>query len=171
LGTLAVEIRPLIENELGIVEKLLNFDWGNLQKHAKRLKMQQRDELVYLIAWVEGQTVGHAVLEWAGKVHAALACKVRNCPNIDDLFVHSEHRSNGVGSQLLDRAQNKAVQRRYGCIGLGVAVDNHRARRLYKCLGYSETGVGEYIDRWQYTDRDGRRRWRQESCNYLVKSL
>jgi GNAT superfamily N-acetyltransferase len=171
LGTLTVEIRPLVEEELGIVEGLLNFDWGNSQKHAKRLEMQQCDELIYLIAWVEGQAVGHAVLEWAGKVHVALAHKIRNCPNIDDLFVHPEHWSKGVGSQLLERAQDMAVSRGYRCVGLGVAVDNHRARTLYNRLGYIEVGVGEYVDRWQYTDKDGQQVWHQEFCHYLVKSL
>ena len=137
---LSVEIGPLTKDELGVVEELLNFDWGNPQKHQERLDMQQRDELIYLIAWIEGQPVGHAVLEWAGKTHDALACKVRDCPHVDDLFVHPEQRSKGIGTQLLDRAQNMAVRRGYRCVGIGVAIDNHR-------------------------------RWHQESCYYLVKSL
>ena len=168
---LAIKTGPLAEDELGVVEGLLNFDWGNPQKHKEQLEMQQRDELIYLIAWVEKQPVGHAVLEWAGKAHAALACKVRNGPHVDDLFVHPEQRSKGISTQLLDRAQNMAVQRGYRCVGIRVAIDNHRARTLYNHLGYGEVGVGEYVDRWQYTDKDGRQVWHQESCNYLVKSL
>ena len=35
---LAVEIGPLAEDELGVVEGLLNFDWGNPQKHKERLE-------------------------------------------------------------------------------------------------------------------------------------
>ena len=166
-----VEIKPLANEELEALEGTIDHDWGNPIKHKTRLAMQQRDELVYLIAWVAGKPVGHAVLEWAGKVHDAFIDKIANCPNIDDLFVGHGYRSKGIGSDLLNRAQDLAVQQGYRYVGLGVRTDNWCARRLYKQLGYMETRIGEYLDSWQYIDKSGCSHWYQESCYYLVKTL
>lgn len=171
LVTLPVEIRSLAQDELEIVERVIAFDWGNSKKHRNRLRMQRLDKLVYLIAWVECQPAGHAALEWAGKEHASFIGKISNCPNIDDLFVHPEQRGKAIGTQLLNKAESLVVHRGYSRVGIGVNTCNYRSMKLYESLGYCESGVGEYIDRWQYIERDGRRRWYQESCNYLVKNL
>ena len=48
-SNLALEIRPLVQQELELVERHLKHDWGNPQKHRVRLERQLRDELVYLI--------------------------------------------------------------------------------------------------------------------------
>ena len=170
-SNLAVEIRPLTVDELGMVERHLGHDWGNSQKHQKGLERQQRDELVYFIAWAGGLlALGDCPPIPVMRV-LPVALNVRDCPDVMDLFVHPDQRSKGVGTQLLDKAHELARRMGYTSIGLGVGVDNHRARALYERLGYSDAGVDEYVDRWQYTDRDGRRWWEHQTCTYLVRSL
>ena len=166
-----VEIRPLAEEELGLVERRLSLDPSYPDKHRKRLERQRRGEAVYLIAWHGEMSVGHGLLKWAGPGDGPMAARLERCPDVEDLFVHPDHRSRGIGARLLDHAESLAREREFPRIGLGVAVDNPRARILYERLGYEDTGFGEYIDRWQYTDRDGQKRWWEETCNYLVKDL
>ena len=124
---LTAQIRPLAEEELEVVESHLNHDWGNPQKHKERLERQGRDKLAYLIAWVEGLPVGHATIVWGGTSEKAVADKIRHCPNVEDLFVHPDRRSQGIGTQLLRKAEVLAKQRGYDTLGLGVAIDNPRA--------------------------------------------
>jgi hypothetical protein len=52
-----------------------------------------------------------------------------------------------------------------------VGLENRRARALYERRGYADAGLGEHMVRWPYIDREGRRRWGEERCVYLVKAL
>ena len=165
------EIKPIAEEHLVIIESYINQDWGNLQKHRERFERQKTGELTYLIAWINNKPTGHASLEWQGKSHKALSSIVGGCPNIDDLFVHPDHRSSGIGTLLLQTSEKSANDRNYTQIGLGVSIDNIRARTLYEKLGYKDIGAGDYIDRWKYTERDGSQAWHVETCNYLVKNI
>ncbi len=54
---------------------------------------------------------------------------------------------------------------------MGVAIDNPHAKALYERLGYRDSGMGEYVSRWSYFDRDGREYWHEETCTYLVRDL
>ena len=93
------------------------------------------------------------------------------CPDIEDLFVSPEHRSLGVGTALLGRVEQLARQKRYAQIGLGVAIENLRARSLYMRNGYVDSGLGEYETGGIYIGKDGREKTWRETCDYLVKYL
>ena len=56
-------------------------------------------------------------------------------------------------------------------IGLGVGIENPRARSLYELVGFQDAGFGEYQSRWPWIDRDGQQRWAEENCHYLIKQL
>ena len=133
--------------------------------------MQKEGKAIYLVAWHKDLPIGHALLKWGGPDHTLIASRLNGCPDIEDLFVDPQCRSRGVGSQLLGCAESTAMQREYSLIGLGVDVDDPRARSLYKRLGFEDTGFGEYYSRWQYDDRNGKKAWAEEHCNYLVKRL
>ena len=82
-----------------------------------------------------------------------------------------QHRSKGVGSQLLQEAEARVRRAGYSRIGLGVAVDNIGARRLYQREGYEDAGFGEYNTGGCYVDRDGEAQTWEEICCYLVKLI
>ena len=166
-----VEVRPLAEEELGFVEHRLSLDSFYPDKHRKRLDIQQREEAVYLIAWYGGVPVGHGLLKWAGSGDGAIAARLKCCPDVEDLFVHPDYRSRGIGARLLECAEGMAVEKGLPGIGLGVSVENARALALYRRLGYEDAGFGEYIDRWHYTDENGHKRWEEETCTYMLKRL
>ena len=168
---LDVEVISLSEESLHVVEQHIAFDWGNPYKHRNRLKEQQSGKAAYLIAWYEKQAIGHALVKWDGPAHRAIASQLDHCAEIEDLFVHPGYRSRGVGSQLLHCAGQMAKQHRVPIMGLGVAVDNPGARRLYECKGFKDTGFGEYTSRWPWRDQDGNEQWAEETCYYLIKRL
>jgi GNAT superfamily N-acetyltransferase len=168
---LEVEVIPLSEESLQAVEQRIAFDWGNPCKHRNRLREQQSGKAAYLIAWYEKQAIGHALVKWDGPAHHAIAARLDNCAEIEDLFVHPSYRSRGVGFQLLSCAEQMAKQRRFPIIGLGVAVDNSGARRLYEHKDFKDTALGEYTSRWPWRDQDGNEQWAEETCCYLIKRL
>ena len=165
------EIRPLAAEELGLLEQYIAFDWANSKKHRERLDRQREGRAVYLVAWHDNLPVGHALIRWDGPTDHPIASKVGRCPDIEDLFISPDFRSRGIGSQLLDAAERLARQKGYSQLGIGVDIDNPRARSLYERKGFKDTGLGEYRIRWPWNDRDGKEQWAEENCNYLIKPL
>jgi GNAT superfamily N-acetyltransferase len=138
--------------------------------HRERLAMQRDGLALYLVAWHAGQPLGHLLLRWAGTTRQPMASRLAPCPSISDLFVVAEHRSRGVGSRLLDAAEELTRRRGFRRVGLGVATDNLRARALYARRGYRDSGCGEYRIRW-LDAAAGADPLREELCLYLVKPL
>ena len=169
--SITVEIRPLTKEELEIVEGQINFDWAAHHKHRERLNRQYASKAVYLIAWCGNIPVGHVLLEWSGTSDEPMRSQLPHCPNLEDLFVVPQHRSRGVGSRLLHEAEARARQEGYSHIGLGVAVDNPSARRLYRHQGYDDAGFGEYKSGGTYINREGKEQTWEENCCYLLKPI
>ena len=62
-------------------------------------------------------------------------CELRDCLYLHSLHVAEQVRGRGVGTQLISRVWQRAVELR--CSGLSICVvrGNEKARRLYVCLG------------------------------------
>ena len=166
-----ISIRPIVKEDVPQLERHINFDWAAFGKHAERCINQQEGDVTYLVAWLEDLPVGHTLIEWNGPDVEPMASQLLSCPEIEDLFVVPKYRRMGVGSLMLDHAESLALQRGYIQIGLGVDIDNPRARRLYERRGYKDAGYGEYTTSWSYLDRDGQEQRATEIGNYLVKRL
>ncbi len=151
----ASEVRPLTKTELGLVEAHINLDWAAVGKHRARLDRQDRGEVLYFIAWRGATLSGHVLLEWGGAEDEPIRSRLLECPNLEDLFVMPEFRSQGIGSMLLDAAITAVREAEYTQLGLGVAVDNAGAIRLYDQRGFQDSGLGQYASGGSYLDRDG----------------
>jgi ribosomal protein S18 acetylase RimI-like enzyme len=130
--------------------------------------------VTYLIAWAEGQPVGHVLVRWGGsnnpELRWLLDARERH-PYVEALLVHPTHRSRSVGSQILAAAEALVRERGLARISLAVAVVNVRARRLYERLGYRDLGLGQFANAWSYVDEHGDEVAESETCTYLVKDL
>ena len=111
------------------------------------------------------------MVRWAGAMDAFIAERISECAHVEDLFVMPEHRSRGIGTQILSCAERLSVDRGLEQIGLAVGIDNPRARALYERLGYVDTGFGVFRIGGMYTDIHGKQREWREVCEYLVKGL
>jgi ribosomal protein S18 acetylase RimI-like enzyme len=61
--------------------------------------------------------------------------------SVDDIYVAPEHRSRGVGRELVRRCREWAAERGADGVSLQVAAGNERARELYRELGFREVSV------------------------------
>jgi len=163
----AVDIRPLSADELPLVERTLLRYPG---KHQERLEAQARGECLYLIAWREGDPVGHLNLRLGGRKLSERATRI-GAAQIEDLRVDERNRRRGVATRLMQRAEAEADERGFGALGLGVDVDNRPARALYAKEGYEESGFGRFAVSYPYLDEQGVERQAHETCTYLIKRL
>ena len=141
--------------------------------HADRMARQDRDEALYLIAWLGDRPVGHALLKWEGTADATVAARLdETCPDVEDLLVAEDMRGCGIGTRLLGAAEERVRERGLRRIGLSVGVMPHNpAQRLYLRLGYRDAGFGQHVEQGEYTRTDGEIHLWQEMCVYLIKEL
>lgn len=163
----ALDIRPLTGRELAAVERgLPRFP----DKHRERLASQNAGDCVYLIAWSGSRPVGHLNLRLGGRKLSERAREVE-AAQVEDVRVSPEYQRRGIGSELMRRAHAEADARGFRALGLGVDVDNHPARALYRREGYEESGTGRFVVTYPYLDDQGVERRARETCTYLVKRL
>jgi GNAT superfamily N-acetyltransferase len=82
----------------------------------------------YLIAWDGTTPVGHVFVAWDETELGV--------PELQDMFVLPERRSEGVGTLLAQAAERAVAERGHERCSLSVGAENQRARRLYERLGY-----------------------------------
>lgn len=82
----------------------------------------------YLVAWHNGEPIGHAHIEWA-----------LDPPELQDVFVLERHRRHGVATALTAAAEERVVERGGSVLSLTVGAGNAAALALYRKLGYLRT--------------------------------
>ncbi|GAC1357254.1 MAG: hypothetical protein NVS4B8_27650 [Herpetosiphon sp.] len=75
----------------------------------------------------------------------------------------------GIGSQLMDMAEQIAVMHGYREIRLAVERNNPRAQQLYERHNYQI--FNQRVDVWSYTDEFGRVQWVEEDVYGMHKRL
>jgi GNAT superfamily N-acetyltransferase len=105
-----------------------------LERVDARLPLSRLDHAqTYLVAWIDGEPVGHAHLAWEGTEIGV--------PEVQDVFVLEDRRRQGVASALMARAEREVAARGYGKLSVGYGMANEAARRLYTGLGYGDSGL------------------------------
>jgi ribosomal-protein-alanine acetyltransferase len=61
--------------------------------------------------------------------------------DVQTIAVDDEARGIGMGRELMGQLHAEAARRRVREVFLDVRVDNERAQRLYRSLGYQEIGI------------------------------
>lgn len=163
-------IRPLAAEELRLLTAV-PWSSGLPEKHKDRLERQIAGKVTYLIAWNGADPIGHMLVRLTGPNEEPMRSQLTDCAEIEDFTVVADLRSQGIGRLMLGIAEDEARQRGLRRIGVGVTLDNPRAKALYERQGFRSSGLRTYITRWQYADADGEKRWHEEPCSYLVKDL
>ena len=112
----------------------------NVEKYEMRLKHQAEGKSISLVAEYEGNIAGYINIypdsEWGAFAN-------QGYPEIVDFGVLMKYRNNGIGSKLMDIAEQIAAQ--YSdVVYLGVGLHNGygSAQRMYVKRGYIPDGTG-----------------------------
>jgi len=117
-----VIVRELTEAELPAVDARLPLD---------RLDQWRSGNSVFLVAWDDGEPVGHALLEWPGP-----KCEDPSLPELQNVFVPAERRLQGIATVLIAAAEERARAAGFRELSLTCSVDNTGALRVWERLGY-----------------------------------
>lgn len=136
-------------NELDIVTPL--FDayriFYHQESHPERAReflaqrIQNLESVIFVAIEDHGKGVGFTQLYPCFSSVSAAKIWILN-----DLFVASDYRGQGIGKQLLHAAKTMAVAEQVKGIALETTTDNVNAQKLYDSLGYvKESGVYHYF--------------------------
>lgn len=140
------------------------------QVHAEHFALQKAGRWTYIVAWDEDVPVGVGVIRWEGWSDETARATVPDCPELTNLQVHEARRRSGVGTALIEAAEELVRARGFSRIGVEVADDNPKAAKLYARLGYADTGLRSE-SRYMYPDDSGVPREMVEYNALLVKAL
>ena len=142
MSELDLTIRSIEEKDIPVIaQAFAELGWNKPASQYKRYLMEQRYEVrdVY-IAFVEGQFAGYLTICWKSTYGPF---REKNIPEIVDFNVLPGFRRMGIGSRLMDKAEN-AIARISPLAGIGVGMtpDYGAAQRLYVLRGYIPDGLG-----------------------------
>lgn len=121
-------------------------------------------DICVLVAGLNDFPIGQVAIHWRGKrTHPHL-------PDLQSLRVFPAFQGMGIGSRLIETAEQMVAARGFSQVSLAVGVENPRARALYERLGFYVIGQ-PYDDEWHYTDAQGRQCRVVERIVDLVKTL
>jgi len=93
---------------------------------------------------------------------------VKHLPQIIDLYIRPERRSQGLGQAFIRTAE--AIARRAGCAEMWLAAEpeaNPRALALYERLGYTAVNTVPVEEHWEFVDSDG---VRHSGIEHLIRT-
>ena len=80
-------------------------------------------------------------------------------------------QSRGIGTPLVEAAEELARSRGHNMVGLAVGVENVRAHELYSRLGFRDWSHGTFRTTWVVTEADGSEWEAFEEVIYMTKGL
>ena len=157
---LAITFRP------ARVDDIPKLEWYGQYIHfrnvfRKTYREQVKGNRLMLIAECNDFPIGQIFMQTGGDS--------RRKTYFYSLRVMDMFRGRGIGSRLLEEAENIAVTYGYTSATIAAAKDNPRARQLYERHGYLL--IGEDSGRWSYIDHEGKTRYVYEPCWVLEKAF
>jgi GNAT superfamily N-acetyltransferase len=137
-----VEIRLLKESDPEVISAAFkNIGWGKpVAQYQRYLAEQAAGSRSCFVATVNRQFAGYVTVNWAPPYPLFAEHKI---PEIQDLNAIPPFRNRGVGTRLLDRAEQEvAVRSSIVGIGVGLHPGYNTAQRLYAKRGYIPDGRG-----------------------------
>lgn len=141
-----IQIRSLIREDIAAISEAFNeIGWDkSASLFEGYLKEQEAGERLVWVAKVQDEFAGYVTLKWQSGYPSF---KEQNIPEIMDLNVLLSFRKMGIGSSLLDAAEEEAATKSQ-IIGIGVGLYGGAdggygsAQRLYVKRGYIPDGKG-----------------------------
>ena len=137
-----LSIRLLCQQDIQpIVAAFSELGWNKpVSQYECYLAEQVAGQRVVLVAWLEDVFAGYLTICWQSHYQPF---REANIPEIVDFNVLPPFRQCGIGSRLMDKAEEcvAAISPLVG-IGVGITADYGAAQRLYARRGYIPDGHG-----------------------------
>ena len=164
MGGVTEVVIPIVIRDL-TDEDLPSCAWSGSRTHlasiAKSLERARRGEVEYLAACPpSGLPVALGMIDYAEKPGAGTMCQ---------LAVHGALQSCGIGTLLIQAAEQRILARGLHGAELGVEESNPRARALYERLGY--VAYGRAPESWDEVAPDGSIFRYETVCTLMRKEL
>jgi GNAT superfamily N-acetyltransferase len=137
-----VEIRPLQHNDIKPIAKAFaEIGWPKpASQYERYLSEQESDQRLVLVATIHGDFAGYLTIVWESSYPPFREAGI---PEIVDFNVLPKFQRQGIGTQLMDAAEEKiALQSSIAGIGVGLTRDYGAAHMLYIKRGYLPDGQG-----------------------------
>jgi ribosomal protein S18 acetylase RimI-like enzyme len=108
-----------------------------------RTKLSEADMLA-VVAVHAGEVVGMALAE-PGRDDGDAGALLPHLCHVSMVFVHPECWGRRIGQQLLDTIAEHAARRGHRVLQLWTGQTNHRARHLYRRVGFRPTGNARHL--------------------------
>jgi ribosomal protein S18 acetylase RimI-like enzyme len=135
-------IRRMTADDCEIITKAFaSQNWNKpLAQYEKYLNEQIADTREVLIAEAEGEFAGYLTIVWKSDF---LPFRENNIPEIVDFNVLIKFRNHGIGTKLMDAAEN-LIGEKHKMVGIrvGLTADYGAAQRMYVKRGYVPDGSG-----------------------------
>ena len=111
--------------------------WSGLE-YANRLRAQDRDQMVQVVAWEADLPTGRGMVLFAEHDEFSPSAVREGCAEVRDVFVAPGHRNCGQATEMMAALEDAVIAHGMGRIGLAVGLDDAAlpARLLYERLGY-----------------------------------
>jgi ribosomal protein S18 acetylase RimI-like enzyme len=145
-------IRPLLEEDLPALE------WDGVYVHFRQLFRQAYEDMrlgtrlsLVLKHRTSGEMVGQVFIQWNSSDPRFADGRRRGY--LYALRIKPAFRQRGLGSRMIQAAEDELRRRGMDMASIGVEKDNPRARGLYERHGYRI--LAEDPGHWFYTDHQG----------------
>ena len=162
-----VQIRKASRNDLPALE------WGGEYTHFRHVfaeayrLMEIGDVVMWIADFMDKGLVGQLFVQMYNQSQSEVIPS--SYAYIYGFRVRPEFRGIGIGSHLLQTAENELHYRGFLRIALNVARDNEAARRLYERFGYHVVAPEPGI--WSYLDDKGKRCFVNEPAWRMEKNI
>ena len=161
-----MQIRRAGKSDVGALTAAFRSEYG--RTHLDDILDEAK---LFLVAWVDADPVGHAFVNWPGPRQAEPFAAFPDCPEIHRLAVLESHRRRGIAAALIAACETEAGNRGYRHIGMGTDPSVPVANNLYYRLGYEDSGIGLFDDRYKVLDPRGNVVDVAEPTRFLIKQL
>ena len=154
-------------------QDLAALEWDGEYTHYRNLfrdafeRHQRGESILWVAEHPKTNLIGQVFVQLTG-IRPELADGSQRA-YIYAIRVRKPYQNLGIGTRLIQTAEEDLAWRGYRYISLNVNKDNLDAQRLYERLGYEI--VAHEPGRWSYIDHRGRRRRVHEPAWRMVKKL
>jgi GNAT superfamily N-acetyltransferase len=145
-GSSGLEVRPATPDEFHVL--CAAFPERPRVLHEERLLHQDQGHGPYLIAWLEGEPVGHVQLQLPDERDVDSVLEGRGAAWGEDLWVQPSARGRWIGPALMRALETEARRAGVGRIVFFVGIDPGyaAARAIYAWMGWHERRPEPFIE-------------------------